>query len=176
MDVSRPEVFARDLWLRASLPSCVLSDIFFRPVLSCGYHTLLSTTAFVILPLRTSHPASQPKSLPKGGNWRFAQLAEFLPYFLTERVSGMWKRRTVNDRIYIYLLVGRDSSVGIATRYWLDGLGIEFRRGRDFPRPSRPVLGLTQPPIQWVPGLFSGGTAAGAWRWAPTPSSAEVKE
>jgi hypothetical protein len=49
--------------------------------------------------------------------------------------------------------VGRDSSVGIATHYGLDGPGIESRWGRDFLRLSRPVLGPTQPPIQWVPGL-----------------------
>ena len=59
--------------------------------------------------------------------------------------------------------VGRDSSVGIATRYELDGPGIESRLGRDFQHPSRPALGPTQPPIQWVPGLFPGGKAAGAW-------------
>ena len=47
---------------------------------------------------------------------------------------------------------GRDSSVGIATRYGLDGLGIESWWGRDFPHPSRPDLGPTQPPVQWVPG------------------------
>ena len=37
--------------------------------------------------------------------------------------------------------------VGIATRYGLDGPGIESRWRRDFPHPSRPDLGPTQPPI-----------------------------
>ena len=53
--------------------------------------------------------------------------------------------------------VGLDSSVGLATRYGLGGPGIEYRWGRDFPHPSRPAPGPTQPPIKWVPGLFSGG-------------------
>jgi hypothetical protein len=57
----------------------------------------------------------------------------------------------------------RDSVVGIATRYGLDGPGIESRWGRDFPQPSKPALGPRQPPVQWVPGLFPGGKAAGAW-------------
>ena len=48
---------------------------------------------------------------------------------------------------------GRDSSVGIATRY---GPEIESRWGRGFPHPSRTTLGPTQPPIQWVPGLSRG--------------------
>jgi len=34
----------------------------------------------------------------------------------------------------------------------------------------------THPPLQWVPALFPGGKAAGAWRLPCTPSSAEVKE
>ena len=49
-----------------------------------------------------------------------------------------------------------DSSVGIATHYGLNGTEIESRWGRDFPQPSRPALGPTQPPIQWVPGLSQG--------------------
>jgi hypothetical protein len=60
--------------------------------------------------------------------------------------------------------LGRDSSVGIATRYGLDGPGIESRWGRVSPHPSRPAPGPTQLPIHWVPGLFPGGKAAGAWR------------
>jgi hypothetical protein len=57
-------------------------------------------------------------------------------------------------------------SVGIATRYELDGPGTEYRQGRDYPHSSRPALGPIQPPIQWVPRLCGGrggGKPAGAW-------------
>jgi hypothetical protein len=52
--------------------------------------------------------------------------------------------------------VGRDSAVGIATRYGMEGTGIKSRWGRDFPHLFRPTLGPTQPPLQWVPGLSRG--------------------
>ena len=52
--------------------------------------------------------------------------------------------------------VGRDSSVGIANAYGLDGPRIESRWERDFPHLSRPALRPTQPPVQWVPGLSRG--------------------
>ena len=51
---------------------------------------------------------------------------------------------------------GPGSSVGIATGFGLDGPRIESRWGRDFPHLSRPALGPTQPPVQWVPGLSRG--------------------
>ena len=64
---------------------------------------------------------------------------------------------------------GRDSSVGIATRYGLHGPGIESRWGRDFPHPSRPPWG---PHSLLYNGyrVFPGGKAAGVWCWPPTPT------
>jgi len=55
-----------------------------------------------------------------------------------------------------YQWMGRDRAVGINTGYGLDGPRIESRWGRDFPHPSGPALGPTQPPIQWELGLSWG--------------------
>jgi hypothetical protein len=73
---------------------------------------------------------------------------------------------------------GPGSSVGIATDYRPDGLGIESRweGGRDFPRLSRPELWPTQPPVQWVPGLSRSIVRPGRAADHSSPSSAEVRE
>jgi hypothetical protein len=64
-------------------------------------------------------------------------------------------------------LVCRDSSVGIATGYGLDGPGIAYLCGRHFSVPSRPALEPTQPPIQWVTG-HSRDKAD--WEWSSIPN------
>jgi hypothetical protein len=53
-------------------------------------------------------------------------------------------------------LGGPGSVVGITTAYGLDGPEIECRWGRDVPHLSRPALGPTQPPVQWVRSLSRG--------------------
>ena len=55
------------------------------------------------------------------------------------------------------IVFGRDSLVGTAIRYGLDSPGIESRRWRGFPHPSRQALCPAQPPVQWVPCTFCLG-------------------
>jgi hypothetical protein len=61
----------------------------------------------------------------------------------------------------IYSDISRDSSVGIALDYGLDDRGSGFdsqrRLGIFLITASRMALGLTQHPIQWVPGVLSLG-------------------
>jgi hypothetical protein len=104
------------------------------------------------------------------------------PYVATAYsvAQGRWLISTAPERCHSYgycprYVKGRDSAVGIATLYGPAGPVIESRRGRDFPPPSRPALGPTQPPIQWVPGLFRGKRARRGVDH-PLPSSAEVEE
>jgi hypothetical protein len=78
--------------------------------------------------------------------------------------------------VFIFKLCGPDSVVSIVTAYRLDGPGIESQCGRDFPHLFRPALRPTQPPVQWVSGLFPGGTLRPGREADPSPpSSTEVK-
>ena len=98
--------------------------------------------------------------------------------FITELTSchvNNAKKVLIELRMHCSQIWVRDSSVGRATRYGMDGPGIESRWGEIFrTSPDRPW----GPPILLHNGywVFPGGEAAGAWRRPPTPSSAEVKE
>ena len=61
-------------------------------------------------------------------------------------------------------MVDRDSVVGLASRYGAGRAVDRIPVGDDIFRTSlRLSLGPTQPLVQYVPGPFPGGKAAGAW-------------
>jgi hypothetical protein len=71
---------------------------------------------------------------------------------------------------------GPGSSVNITTGYGLEGPEIEFRWGGDFSHLSRPALGPTHLPIQWVPGLSRGKERSGRAADPSPPSSPVAHE
>jgi hypothetical protein len=71
---------------------------------------------------------------------------------------------------------GPSSSVSIVTGYRLDGPGIESQWVCNFSHTSRPALGSTQPPVQWVPGFPSNRKQPGRDADPSPPSGAEVQK
>ena len=81
----------------------------------------------------------------------------------------MATRQRLNITLYYIACRGPGSSVGIATDYGLEGS--ESNPGGDeIFRPSRPALGPTQPPVQWVPGVFRGRGGRGVELTPHTPT------
>jgi hypothetical protein len=112
--------------------------------------------------LDTSNPCWMQKTLAVWPAWRPQTVGGL--WFNAFVLGYYWDRTNIclmlAYRMFLTILYfkceGRDSLVGIATRYGLDGPGIECRWGRDFPHTSRPALGPNPPPIQWVAVLFRG--------------------
>jgi len=83
---------------------------------------------------------------------------------LCVHISVLYDGDTFWERYKMYLHKPRQYSIGCGTGdvigttivYGLDGPGIEFRRGRDFPHMSSPALGPNKPSVQWVPGVPGG--------------------
>ena len=87
----------------------------------------------------------------------YTNYCQCIAIYVKKNITSSTKRNYITFFMCnCFISVGRDSSVGIATHYGLDGLGIESRWGRDFSHPSIPALGPTQPLIQWLPGLSRG--------------------
>ena len=61
------------------------------------------------------------------------------------------------DMAKLYLYLGRDGSVGIATRYGLDGPGIESRWGAKFSAPVQTGLGAQPASYRIGTGSLSRG-------------------
>jgi hypothetical protein len=142
------------------------------PTMNAYWHTITHSQTSALY----RWPASRPdRSIPEGINPSYSSHRTFAePHgqsgYFGDGINLLWSTVQEIPRIPKYfegvseVIMGRDSSVGIATRYGLDGPGIESQLGgrRDFPHPSRSASGgPTQPPIQWVPGLSLGSKAAG---------------
>ena len=62
-----------------------------------------------------------------------------------------------SNHLHLYSVKrGRVGVVGIFTLYGLDRSRVDSLWDRDFPHASWTILWLTQPPVQWVLGLFPG--------------------
>jgi len=76
---------------------------------------------------------------------------------MQNRTTRIWKKKQKNKKRTRRIFLkkpeeyesGPGSSVGISTDYGLDGPGSNSG-GDEIFRPSKPILGLTQPPVQSI--------------------------
>jgi len=111
--------------------------------------TILFTCVVTVAAVESKHPSIIFWPL-------FSEDSSWATYNLSRMLTNVADKTCFILCRYWIQIVGRDSPVGIATRYGLDGPVIESRWGRDFPHPSRTDLGPTQLPTQWEPGLSRG--------------------
>ena len=109
-------------------------------------------------------------------NMYLAVLGELLDR-MTMDIVCLWKFICLKLSNITSFCSGPGSSFGIATDYGLDSPGSN-PGGDEVFRPSRPALGPTQPPVKWVPSLFSGGKVrpGRAANHSPPSSTAVIEE
>jgi hypothetical protein len=127
------------LWKIKMVSVCLSNRIY-----HIQYLRILKTLLLLKFPVKMYHPQRVHVPSSRATTNGDVTLTKFhYPQYKRHLITGVHGKR------------GPGSSVGIATDYGLDGLGIESRWGEIF-RPSRLVLGSTQPPVQWVQGLSRG--------------------
>jgi len=112
------------------------------------------TSLPINLPCRDTDNADS--SRPEIQNaWNYSSTPPYFPMaYFKINLTNMSLYSEISSKL---LLISEPaSSVGIATGFGLDGPGIEAPWWRYFPHLSRPALGPTQPPVQWVPCLSRG--------------------
>ena len=99
---------------------------------------------FVCEPLVRWQPFIALKSKKESMSWPYFRHVHFRRFSTSILFLKILEDGDSKNILWAYKqTMGRDSVVGVATCYGLDGPGIESRWGRDFPQQSRPALGPT---------------------------------
>ena len=101
--------------------------------------------------------------LHKGTFWRTCSLNDHNVLYFSE-IKWLCEHFELFTYYCWLCLASWLSIVGRVTRYRLDSPGLKSWQGQEifsYPKPSRPALGLTQAPIQWVPRFFPGDKVLG---------------
>jgi len=108
---------------------------------------------FYCLTFGISRQTHARKFWTTGNRWKtnLKNVSFYISYSWNLEICKRWYGLLFNKTDCLCSVV-RDSSVDVTTHYRFEGPGIESRRMRYFPHPSRPALESTHPPVQLVPG------------------------
>ena len=156
------------------LPKCRLHS-------RCASVKIGGDVAWLYMSLRTEETTISCAAAYELLQWRCVPLIFYTDTARLEQLLRSMRSSASQNRVHIWSTMyvsmcvctiesgSRDSVVGIAACYGLDGPGIESRWGGE--------IFLTYPDRLWGPPsllyswyrVFPGDKAAGEWRWPPTP-------
>jgi hypothetical protein len=109
----------------------------------------------------STHPSTHPSFLPSARTWQGPNQLTDLDETRRRRPTLNFVNRfdfglaSINFWATLVMELNWGSSANIVSRLWTDDRGSIFLQVRA--STSRPVLGPTQPPLQWVPVVLSPG-------------------